>query len=116
MNDSESLSHTKWECKYHIVFIPNIAKKHCMVPSPSIWGCAEELAMQRESRIRRPFDERPCAYARINSAKILGIPSGAIRESEECYPHRSDIHGKAQEFYGREFLRERVFCFDSGTR
>ncbi len=22
MDDYESLSHTKWECKYHVVFIP----------------------------------------------------------------------------------------------
>lgn len=22
MNDYQSLNHTKWECKYHVVFIP----------------------------------------------------------------------------------------------
>ncbi|PYJ80135.1 MAG: IS200/IS605 family transposase, partial [Verrucomicrobia bacterium] len=22
MNEYESLNHTKWECKYHVVFIP----------------------------------------------------------------------------------------------
>jgi len=27
MNDVESLSHTKWECKYHIVYIPKYRKK-----------------------------------------------------------------------------------------
>jgi len=27
MNDAESLSHTKWECKYHIVFIPKCRRK-----------------------------------------------------------------------------------------
>ena len=25
--DSQSLSHTKWECQYHIVFIPKYRKK-----------------------------------------------------------------------------------------
>ena len=27
MNEYESLSHTKWECKFHVVFIPKYRKK-----------------------------------------------------------------------------------------
>lgn len=27
MNEYESLSHTKWECKYHVIFIPKCRKK-----------------------------------------------------------------------------------------
>jgi len=27
MNDSQSLSHTKWNCKYHIVFVPKFRRK-----------------------------------------------------------------------------------------
>ena len=27
MNDMNSLSHTKWECKYHIVFAPKYRRK-----------------------------------------------------------------------------------------
>ena len=27
MDEAESLSHTKWECKYHVVFIPKYRKK-----------------------------------------------------------------------------------------
>jgi hypothetical protein len=27
MDDDESLSHSKWECKYHVVFIPSVAPK-----------------------------------------------------------------------------------------
>ena len=27
MNDSESLSHSKWVCKYHVVFIPKYRRK-----------------------------------------------------------------------------------------
>ena len=28
LNEINSLSHTKWNCKYHIVFAPNIAGKY----------------------------------------------------------------------------------------
>lgn len=27
MDDFDSLSHSKWECKYHIVFIPKCRRK-----------------------------------------------------------------------------------------
>jgi putative transposase len=27
MNDVKSLSHTKWECKYHVTWIPKYRKK-----------------------------------------------------------------------------------------
>jgi len=27
MNDSKSLSHTKWKCKYHIVFAPKYRRQ-----------------------------------------------------------------------------------------
>ena len=27
MDEYESLSHTKWECKYHVVFIPKCRRK-----------------------------------------------------------------------------------------
>ncbi len=28
LNDTHSLSHTKWNCKYHIVFAPSIEGKN----------------------------------------------------------------------------------------
>jgi hypothetical protein len=34
MDESESLSHTKWECKYHVVFHPQ------MSPEDSVSGIA----------------------------------------------------------------------------
>jgi len=27
MDEDESLNHTKWECKYHVVFIPKYRRK-----------------------------------------------------------------------------------------
>ena len=52
MNDVESLSHTKWECKYHIVFIPKYRRKVLYGPCANNWGSVlKQLARQRESRI-----------------------------------------------------------------
>ena len=41
MDKFESLSHTKWECKYHVVFIP----ERCFL------GSFAKLAAQKESHI-----------------------------------------------------------------
>ena len=52
MNDIESLSHTKWECKYHIVFIPKYRRKALYgALRQQLGDVLKQLAMQRESRI-----------------------------------------------------------------
>jgi putative transposase len=52
MNDYESLSHTRWECKYHIVFVPKYRRKLLYGQLRKDLGdVLRELATQRESRI-----------------------------------------------------------------
>ena len=52
MTDYSSLSHTKWLCKYHVVFIPKYRKKRIFGQIRNHFGQAlRKLAEQRESRI-----------------------------------------------------------------
>ena len=52
MSDYRSLSHTKWECKYHVVFIPKYRKKAIYGElRKSLGKVLRTLAEQRESRI-----------------------------------------------------------------
>ena len=52
MNEYQSLSHTKWECKYHVVFIPKYRRKAVYGQLRSYLGDVfRELARQKESRI-----------------------------------------------------------------
>lgn len=52
MDDYESLSHTKWECKYHVVFIPKCRRKVLYGQLKRHLGeVLRTLAAQRESRI-----------------------------------------------------------------
>jgi len=52
MKEYQSLSHTRWDCKYHVVFIPKRRRK-------AIYGALRknlgeifrELALQRECKI-----------------------------------------------------------------
>ena len=53
MNDSETLSHTQWECKYHVVFIPKYRRKVLYGQLRRYLGdLCRQLATQRESRVK----------------------------------------------------------------
>lgn len=52
MRPVESLSHTRWECKYHIVFIPKYRRKALFGQiRRDLGGIFRRLADQKESRI-----------------------------------------------------------------
>jgi putative transposase len=52
MNDIDSLNHTKWECKYHVVWIPKYRKKKLFGELRAELGpVLRELARQKESEI-----------------------------------------------------------------
>ena len=52
MDEAKSLSHSKWECKYHVVFIPKCRRRTLYVQLRRHLGeVFRELARHRESRI-----------------------------------------------------------------
>jgi REP-associated tyrosine transposase len=52
MDKEESLSHTRWECKYHVVFIPKMRRKTLYGQLRQHLGeVLRKLATQKESRI-----------------------------------------------------------------
>ena len=52
MDEYESLSHSRWECKYHVVFIPKCRRKTLYVSLRKHLGeVFRQLALRRESEI-----------------------------------------------------------------
>jgi len=52
MDETSSLNHTKWECKYHVVFIPKCRRKVLYKELRRHLGeVFRQLAKQKESRI-----------------------------------------------------------------
>ena len=52
MKDYQSLSHTRWDCKYHVVFIPKYRRKRIFgTVRRQLGEVFHELAKQKESRI-----------------------------------------------------------------
>ena len=53
MDEQESLNHTKWECKYHVVFIPKCRRKTLYQELRRYLGeVFRRLAEQKESQIK----------------------------------------------------------------
>ena len=52
MDEFESLSHSKWECKYHVVFIPKCRRRTLYVQlRPHLGEVLRQMGQRRESRI-----------------------------------------------------------------
>ena len=52
MNDTQSLAHTRWECKYHVVWIPKYRKKKIFGELRRELGSVlRELARQKQCEI-----------------------------------------------------------------
>jgi putative transposase len=52
MDEFESLSHTRWDCKYHVVFIPKFRRNVlCGELTTHLGEIFRKLASQRESRV-----------------------------------------------------------------
>ena len=52
MNDFRSLSHTKWDCKYHLIWIPKYRKKVLFGSLRKYVGDVfRELVLQKESKV-----------------------------------------------------------------
>ncbi len=52
MDEFESLSHSRWECKYHVVFIPKCRRKTLYAKLRKYLGeVFRKLALQKESQI-----------------------------------------------------------------
>jgi len=52
MDEDESLSHTTWTCKYHVVFIPKCSRKRLYLDLRRRLGeVFRNLALERESKV-----------------------------------------------------------------
>src|SRR5437867_11960590 len=85
MNDYQSLSHTKWECKYHVVFIPKYRRKMLYGQLRMHLGeVFRELARQKESTIAEGHLQRDHVHMLLSIpptyavAAVVGYLNGKI--------------------------------------
>ena len=68
---SHSLSHSKWLCKYHIIFTPKYRRKIIYNKyRESIRDILKSLCSYKGIEILESFNARPCTFTVINSTQI----------------------------------------------
>src|SRR5467141_597140 len=93
MDEYESLSHSKWECKYHVVFIPKCRRKTLYGElRPHLGEVFRKLALQKESRV----EEGHLMLDHIHM--MISIPPKYA--VSQVVGRRDQLEGKIQERYG----------------
>ena len=111
MKEYQSLAHTRWDCKYHIVFIPKGRKKAIFGAIRKHLGeMLQELSRQKECKIVEGHLMPDHVHIRIRIppkhavSYVVGLYQG-----QECDRDSEAIRGTQQEFHWGEFLGTRVF-------
>ena len=116
MNQIESLSHTKWECKYHIVFIPKYRKKALYGALRQQLGeMLKQLAMQRESRIEEGHLMRDHVHMLVSIPPKYSVSQvvGYMKGKSAIHIARNFL-GKPRNFTGESFWARGYFVSTVG--
>ena len=116
MNDVESLSHTKWECKYHIVFIPKYRKKALYGALRQQLGeVLKQLAIQRESRIDEGHLMRDHVHMLVSIPPKYSVSQvvGYLKGKSAIHIARTFM-GKPRNFSGESFWARGYFVSTVG--
>ena len=116
MNDVESLSHTKWECKYHIVFIPKYRKKALYgALRQQLGDLLRQLAMQPESRIEEGHLRRDHVHMLVSIPPKYSVSQvvGYLKGKSAIHIARTFI-GKPRNFTGESFWARGYFVSTVG--
>jgi putative transposase len=116
MTDYESLKHTRWECKYHVIFIPKWRKKRIYGQLRKDLGAVlRELARHKESEVEEGHLMGDHVHMLVSIppkysvAQVVGYMKG-----------KSAIHiartymGKRQNFIGQNFWARGYFVSTVG--
>ena len=118
MDEYESLSHTKWECKYYVVFLPKCRRKALYVELRKRLGEGfGHLAQQKESGIEEGHLMSDHVHiADRHTAEISGVAGGRVYQRQKRDPSGAGVRGAEGEFCRAALLGARVFSIHGGTR
>ena len=115
MDEYQSLSHTKWDCKYHVIFIPKYRRRVLYGQLRRHLGeVFRKLAEQKESRIEEGhlmpdhvhmMIAIPPKYA-VSQVVVAGggIYQGQERDTFGAKPRRAQRNFVGQHFWARGYF------------
>jgi putative transposase len=116
MTGYRSLSHTKWECKYHVVFIPKYRKKVIFGQIRRHLGqVLRRLAEQRESRIEEGHLMADHVHMMISIPPKYSVSQviGYIKGKSAIHIAR-EFAGRKRDFVGQHFWARGYFVSTVG--
>lgn len=116
MNEFQSLSHSRWDCKYHVVFIPKGRRKKLYVHVRRDLGeVFRRLASQKECRIEEGHMMSDHVHMMISippkysAAEVIGYIKG------KSAIHMARVYGgRKQNFVGQHFWARGYFVSTVG--
>jgi len=116
MNEYQTLSHTKWECKYHVVFIPKYRRKVLYGQLRQHLGeVFRELARQKESRIEEGHLQADHVHMLLVIPPKYAVAQvvGYLKGKSAIYIART-YGGRRQNFVGEHFWARGYFVSTVG--
>ena len=116
MNNVQSLSHTAWECKYHIVWIPKYRKKKLYGKLRQHLGALiKDLAKQKESMVLEGHLMSDHVHMLISIPPKYAVSQviGFIKGKSAIYVARTYV-GQRKNFTGQNFWARGYFVSTVG--
>ena len=116
MSDYRSLNHSRWECKYHIVFIPKYRKKRIFGQIKRYLGeVFHRLARQKESQIEEGHLMSDHVHMMISIPPKYSVAQvvGFIKGKSAIHIAR-EFAGRKRNFVGQNFWARGYFVSTVG--
>src|SRR6478672_9339342 len=116
MDDYESLSHSKWECRYHVVFISKYRRKTLYGELRQHLGeVFRKLAMQKESRVEEGhLMPDHVQHDDLDPAEIRGLAGDRLYQRQGAI-HLARVYGeRKRNFTGQHFWARGYFVSTVG--
>ena len=116
MGGYESLSHSKWECKYHVVFIAKCRRKTLYGSYVGIWEMySGNWPSKRKARSRKVIFAGSRAHVDLDPPEVRSVAGDRIYQGKERDPLCSCIRGEEAKLCRPTLLGEGIFRIHSRT-
>ena len=116
MDDFDSLSHSRWECKYHVVFIPKCRRKVLYAQLREHLGeVFRRLAQQKESRVEEGHLMADHVHMLLSIPPKYAVSQVVGYMKGKSAIHLARVYGeRKQNFVGQHFWARGYFVSTVG--
>jgi putative transposase len=116
MDDFDSLSHSRWECKYHVVFIPKCRRKVLYAQLGEHLGeVFRRLAQQKESRVEEGHLMADHVHMLLSIPPKYAVSQVVGYMKGKSAIHLARVYGeRKQNFVGQHFWARGYFVSTVG--